>query len=119
MFWAINASREAVTGSVDGIFTMTYFTSTSDTSSDSGVPVVDVAGDVVSEGVVAVMLTVVLADENAGAFATGVTTATRRSGIVVGTSCADWVVVLSAGAKASCSIASGSNGHIPVLQNAL
>jgi len=79
---------------------MTHFTSASDTSSGSGVLVMDV--DVVHEGVVAVMLTVVLVDKGAGAFATGVTTATGRSGIVVGTGCADCVVVLSAGAKASC-----------------
>ena len=102
-----------------GIFAMTYFTSTSDTSLGSSVLVVDVAGDVVSEGVVAIMLMVVLVDEDVDVFATGVMMATRRSGIVVGTGCADWVVVLSAGAKASSSIASWSNGQILVLQNTL
>jgi hypothetical protein len=92
-----------------------YFTSTSDTFLGAGVLVVDVAGDVVSEGVLAVVVT----DEDADALVAGIMTATRRSGIEAGTGCADCIVVLSAGAKASSSIAPRSNGQIPVLRKAL
>ena len=61
----------------------------------------------------------VVMEEVAGAavdtLTAGVVMATRMSGIIVGTGCADCVVVLSAGAKASSSMASQSNGQIPVL----
>ena len=43
----------------------------------------------------------------------------RRLGTVVGTGCAACVVVLSAGAKASSSMASRLNGWMPVFLNAL
>ena len=116
MFWAVNASREAVTGNATGMLAMTYFTSASDASSASGVLVVDVAaeesGNVDMEGVEGVAA-------DADALTVGVVTATRRSGIVVGMGCADCVVVLSAGAKASSSMASRSNGQIPVLRKAI
>ena len=89
----------------------------SDASSGSGVFAVDVVGEgsggVVREGVDGV------AADDVDVPAVGVAMATRRSGIIVGIGCADCVVVLSAGVKASSSMAPWSNGQIPVLQKAL
>jgi hypothetical protein len=91
------------------MFARIYFTSVSDPSSGSGVLPVDVAADVVGGGSGVIV----------GIVVGGVGIATRRSGTEAVTGWADWVVVLSAGAKAAFSMASRSKGKIPVLRKAL
>ena len=92
-----------------------YFTSSPDWSSSDWVLVVEAAPDIEicedPDGVSVVDATVYGGVE--------VVLQTRRSGTVVGTSCVACIVVLSAGAKASSSMASQLNGWMPVFLNAL
>ena len=99
-----------MTSNATGMFATTYFTSTSDALFASGVLAVDVVteglGNVIMEGVAVVAV---------DALMVGAVMSMRRSGIVVGTGFTDCIVVLSAGTKVSSSMASQSNGQIPVL----
>ena len=92
-----------------------YFSSPPDSPSSDWVLVVEAAPDITicedPDGVSVVDTTVSSGVE--------VVLGTRRSGTIVGTGCVACIVVLSASAKASSSMASWLNGWMPVFLNAL